>query len=429
MELNQTTKTILSLLVVIVLSALGYALFSVGYWALLVIDIMVLVIMVIFIARWQGEYINKLRFLVGAIGNRDYMFEFPETKNKRTNGLLNLIKQMLENARNEVVEREAYYELILDQTSGGVVVTNQKGSVILANKSARRILGIDNISHLNNLSHYYSGLSEAFMITQPNAPQTFSLINEREQLRISIQLSTLSRNGTTYKIYAINNISNELEYKELESWNRLTRVLTHEIMNSLTPIITISQSMRQNEKLENPNLRQGLDLICLTSESLIEFVDSYRKLSHVPTPTMMPVQVSEVVGNALKLFDTPANNNIEFCTAIEPQDLMFYVDQTQIGPVVINLLKNAVESLSGAPGRINIEAYSDENENVVLKISDTGPKIPQEVAEQIFVPFFTTKANGNGIGLSLSRQVLRLHNSTIALRQNDSGKSFVLIFK
>lgn len=429
MELSQTTKTMLSLLAVIVLSALGYALLWNGYWALLVIDILVLVIIVIFIARWQGEYLNKLRFLVGAIGNGDYMFEFPETKNKGTNGPLNLIKQMLENARNEVQQQETYYELILDKASGGVVVTNQRGSVVLANKSAREILCIDNISHLNNLSHYYAGLSEAFLATQTNAPQTFSLTNEREQLKISIQLSTLERNGTTYKIYGINNISNELEYKEIESWNRLTRVLTHEIMNSLTPIITLSQAMRQNDKIEDSSLRQELDLICSTSESLIDFVANYRKLSHLPPPVMMPIHVREVVSNALKLLDTSANCNIEFGTTIEPPELMFYVDQTQIGPVVVNLLKNAVESLSGAPGRIDIEAYSDKNENVVLKISDSGPKIPQEVAEQIFVPFFTTKASGNGIGLSLSRQILRLHKGTIALRQNDKVKSFVLTFK
>lgn len=429
MKLNQATKTILALLAVITLSVLGCALYSTGNWVLLTIDVVALMGMVVVVSLWQREGIEKMRFLIGAIGNRDYMFEFAENRDKNINSLLNLIKLMLENARNEVVEREAYYELILDKTSGGVVVTNQRGSVILANRSANKILGIDNISHLNNLSHYYTGLSEAFLATQPNTPQTFSLTNEREQIKISIQLSTLERGGTNYKIYTINNISSELEYKEIESWNRLTRVLTHEIMNSLTPIITLSQTMRQSGKAEDPTIKQGLEVISSTSGSLMEFVDSYRTLSHVPSPVMMAVYVHDVVDEAIKLLDFKALSNIELRLTIEPDNLMFYVDQSQIGLIVINLLKNAVESIGDSIGNISIEAYSDYNENVVLKISDSGPSIDQEIADQIFIPFFTTKPHGNGIGLSLARQILRLHNGTIALHQNEFHKSFLMTFK
>lgn len=377
----------------------------------------------------QLTFIKKMKFVISAIDNKDYMFSFVvNKKHKDINAYLNTIKDMLENARKEVVDKEKYYQLILENISSGVMVTNQNNSILRINNAMRTILGVDNITHINNLSSYYNGMTEAFIETTPQKPQWFSFSTEKEQFKVSIQLSLWEKGDSLLKIYTVNNISNELEYKELESWNRLTRVLTHEIMNSLTPIISISSSLVESKKITDPDIEMGLNVIATTSNSLIKFVDNYRQLSRIATPSMMPVYVKSVVENALGLYENNSTN-IAFETNMNQDDLMIYVDEAQILQIVINLVKNAVESIGDKDGKVTIDAYCEPNEDVVIKVSDTGERIPNDVADNIFIPFFTTKTGGSGIGLSISRQIMRLHNGSITLIQTSTTKSFMLTFK
>lgn len=386
-------------------------------------------VLAVIITTLQLSFIGKMKFIISAIDNKDYMFAFVENKQRRDiNTYLNTIKNMLDNARKEIEDSEKYYQHVLDNISSGVIVTNQNNSVMRINSTMKTILGVDNISHINNLSSYYSGMSEAFIDTSPIKAQWFSFSTEREQFKVSIQLSLWERGGKILKIYTVNNISNELEYKELDSWNRLTRVLTHEIMNSLTPIISISSALVESKKINDPDIEMGLNVIATTSSSLVKFVDNYRQLSRIATPAMMPIYVKNIVDSALGLYDN-VEQKIVFEINISQEDLMIYVDEAQILQIVINLLKNAVESIGDRDGTVTIDAYCEKNEDVVIKVSDSGARIPNDVAENIFIPFFTTKTGGSGIGLSISRQIMRLHNGSISLIQTNNQKSFLLTFR
>lgn len=381
------------------------------------------------IVALQLSFIRKLKFIIGAIDNKDYMFSFVvNKKHGDINSYLNIIKNMLENARKEVEHSEKYYQHVLDNISSGVIVTNQNNSIMRINDAMKTILGVGNISHINNLSNYYPGMTEAFLNTNPQKPQWFSFSTEREQFKVSIQQTVWIKREQMLKIYTINNISNELEYKELDSWNRLTRVLTHEIMNSLTPIISISSTLAESKKINDPDIAMGLNVISTTSNSLIKFVDNYRQLSRIATPIMMPIYIKNIIDSALGLYDT-VEQKIVFEINISQDDLMIYVDEAQILQIVINLVKNAVESIGDNDGKVTIDASCDQNEDVLIKISDSGDRIPDDVAENIFIPFFTTKNGGSGIGLSISRQIMRLHNGSISLIQTNNQKSFILTFK
>ncbi len=377
----------------------------------------------------QTSYIKKMKYIVSAIENKDYMFSFVESPRKRdVNSYLNLIKQMLEGARKEIEENEIYYQHILDNISSGIIVANQSNSILKVNRAMMDILSINNLSHINNLSLYYSGLTEVFEEVQPHSPQTFSFSTEKEQLKISILLTIWERAGKILKVYTINNISSELEYKEMDSWNRLTRVLTHEIMNSLTPIITISSSLVESRKIDDRDVVDGLNIISTTGNSLVKFVDNYRELSRISPPLMHPLYVRSLVERAVGLFDG-LHRNIEFRVNIERDDLMIFADEGQILQIMINLIKNGVESVGRRSGVVTIDGYCEENEDVIVKISDSGVRIDEEVAESMFIPFFTTKEGGSGIGLSISRQIMRLHNGSISLLQNKTTKCFILKFK
>ena len=381
------------------------------------------------IVKLSTAYIKKIRYIVAAIENKDYTFNFVEENLKDDiNSYLNLIKIMLENARKEIEDNERYYQHILDNISSGIIVAGQSNNILKTNQAIHNILAINNISHIGNLSYNYPGLSAALIEAKPHIPQTFTLATEKEQIKINILLTLWEHKDKILKVFTINNISSEMEHKEMDSWNKLTRVLTHEIMNSLTPIITISSSLSESKKINDKDVTDGLNIIATTSASLIKFVNNYREFSRIAAPAMKAIYVKPLVDNAIGLFDS-LNANINFIADIKQNDLMIFADENQILQIIINLIKNGVEAIGHDKGTLTVEAYSDKDEDIIVKITDSGNPIDQEVADNIFIPFFTTKESGSGIGLSISRQIMRLHNGSISLVQYNGIKSFILKFK
>ena len=235
------------------------------------------------------------------------------------------------------------------------------------------------------------------------------------------------------RILAINDINSELDDKEIDSWIRLTRVLTHEIMNSVTPITSLSDTLLSIHEDADSEIRNGLEVISTTGKSLISFVESYRKFTHIPTPEPSLFYVQKFAERMTNL--ARHHNNFPYITIninIEPADLIVYADEKLITQVVLNLLKNAMQAIgSGQPdGLIELKAYCNPDESVIIEVSNNGPTIPPEEAEHIFVPFFTTKEGGSGIGLSISRQIMRLSGGSIALKSNPAinKTSFILTF-
>lgn len=212
---------------------------------------------------------------------------------------------------------------------------------------------------------------------------------------------------------------------EVESWSKLIRVLTHEIMNTITPIATLSDVLSKDDTLD---YKEGLKTIAQSSQDLINFVSSYRSLSKISAPVMKPIMVSDMINKVINLTDQTMKENGATCTYQElSEDLLLYADEGQISQILINLIKNAYQASST---EIKITAELGKQEEVIIKVSDNGQPISTDSKDQIFIPFYTTKEGGSGIGLSLSRQIMRLHNGSIELESSDNQKTvFSLIFR
>lgn len=398
----------------------------------MLIIVLLLIVRIIFaIVRNYRRYSENLYFLIKAIENEELSFNFNEgfssQYDRQTNKYLNKIKHLILRIRQEAIDREKYYETILDRVNNGIIITNTQNSVIQCNSAALKLLGIHKLLHLNNLVYVAEGIEVKMKSLLPNASCTITLQNEKETININIRLSVVEYGKRTYKVFLLNNISNELEQAEIESWSRLTRVLTHEIMNSISPIVSISDAIMTTDNPEH--IKEGLSVINSTSKTLIKFVENYRSVSRVPNPVMKAFNVRNLFDNCKLLYSTDKYPNISIQCTITPDNLLIYADETLIFQILSNLVKNGIESIGTDTGEIQMNAYCKENGETLIEVYDTGAPIPREVAEQIFVPFFTTKDSGSGIGLSLSRQIMKLHNGTISLIQTKEKKGFVLFFR
>jgi len=330
-----------------------------------------------------------VRFLFDAIDNGDYTFHFSEDAKKDSdaalNSLLNRTKSVLQHARDEQKEREKYFELILDAVDTGIlVVETQRGIVLRFNRAALQLLQRSDVSYISQVEKQLSA---------------FSVRETHTMLR-----------GKQVRIIGFNDIRGELANKETESWVKLIRVLTHEIMNTLTPIISLSQTLLPKAKGEE---REGLEVIHRTSSELIGFVENYRKFTHLPQPQPKIFYAKPFMERMIKL----SGRHVDL--SVEPADLLIYTDEGLLSRVVTNLLKNAMQATPD-DGRLLMRAYTGESDKIIIEIADNGSKIDAETAEHIFVPFFTTKQDGSGIGLSISRQIMHLLGGTIELLPYDS---------
>lgn len=236
------------------------------------------------------------------------------------------------------------------------------------------------------------------------------------------------------RILALNDINNELDEKEIDSWIRLTRVLTHEIMNAVTPITSLSDTLLglTEAQASKEEIRNGLQTISSTGKGLLSFVESYRKFTRIPTPEPSLFYVKSFIERMVELArHQHPDVRVTFHTDIAPSDLILYADENLVSQVVINLLKNAIQAIESdkntdKEGHINIRAYCNEAEAILIEISNNGPAIPNDIAEHIFIPFFTTKEGGSGIGLSISRQIMRLSGGNLSLLP---GKETTFILK
>ena len=255
--------------------------------------------------------------------------------------------------------------------------------------------------------------------------------NERGTVNLSIRVSEINVRKEHLRILALNDINTELDEKEIDSWIRLTRVLTHEIMNSVTPITSLSDTLLSMVEDKDEEISHGLQTISATGKGLLAFVESYRKFTRIPTPEPSLFYLKAFIERMVELarHQNPCDH-ITFHTKIDPADLILHADENLISQVVINLLKNAIQAIGDQPdGQIDIQVYCNETEEVLIEIKNNGPVIPPEIVEHIFIPFFTTKEGGSGIGLSISRQIMRLSGGSLTLLPDNKETKFILKFQ
>lgn len=371
-------------------------------------------------------YVNtrKVTFMFNAMENDDFSFRFSENVrsdvDKLFNFALNRIVNLIHEIRISIIQRDKYYEVILNHSTSGILVFDPTtGIVFQTNNAANEMLGVTSLSHINQLSILSKEIPNILNLIKSNKNETICFYNETKRVCLSLSCSMTILNERELKIVSMNDIVSEIDNTQTESWMRLSRVLTHEIMNSLAPITSLSEQLRTVEDPET--IRNGLSIISDTSKGLVDFVNSYRRLTRIPTPVMEDFSLIELLKRQIDLF----NADIDL-SKVNP-GIRLFADPNLISQVLMNLLKNAVEASIDSQ-KVWVSTYYNDKGRIVIDVCNVGEKISEELLENIFVPFFTTKTGGSGIGLSLSRQIMRLHNGTINCISRTKENEHVTIF-
>lgn len=362
----------------------------------LIIIIVLLLVAVVGYIRLYRHYrrnIKKVTFLFDAIDNRDFSFNFPTEKGFKEDKILhqslNRIKLFLQHTREEQMEREKYYEQILNAVDTGILVVDSHDNILQHNQAALRLLDTDVLTHMNQVK---GKLKDEHLAKH----ETQAMLKDKH-----------------VRIIALSDVSYELSNQEVDSWIKLIRVLTHEIMNTITPVTSLSETLL-TRVTEDKDLKQGLETIHKTGTELLAFVNNYRRFTHVPQPQPALFYVEPFLERMALL----CNHEVEI--SVSPKDLLAYADESLLSHVVTNLLKNAVEAFNGQEKLIfiRLKAYANAQESIIIDVSNNAGLIPEDVASHIFIPFFTTKPEGSGIGLSLSRQIMRVSGGSLSLHQD-----------
>lgn len=414
---------ILHILFIFLLSISSCLLFQKQLWFSTIICIIFLIVTGVHLYRIQFKQIALLRRLTDGLRYNDMMQTFhPPFKNKMMNEWAEELSDTLKDFRKKLLAEEIkhqYYENLLNKVDTAVLVADAAGHIEWMNQAA--------IIHLGQISQLPETLQE---VSNINDTSIIRIERNSTILEMAISYTTFSTQGKEQRLISLKNIHSVLERNEMEAWQKLIRVLTHEIMNSITPIISLSETLSEREvsaHLEDKEysvMLQAMLTIHRRSKGLLEFVENYRRLTRIPTPVLSKVFVAELFMDLKKLFP---EEYIHFETPAS--DLHLYVDRTQIEQVLINLLKNACEACDRRTEKeIKIKIVSTTI-NKAITISDNGEGILPDVMDKIFVPFFTTKTSGSGIGLSLCKQIMTLHDGSINVKsESGKGSCFILTF-
>lgn len=378
---------------------------------------------------------RKMSYFLEAVRNNDSMLKFPEEiKGKPMQELfrgMNKVNEQIQQLKIESRQSEQYLQTLIEHVAAGIITFNSKGFVLHANTSAKKMLGMEVLTHINQLERINRNLFLTVKQIQPFDQKLVSLNRENGSVELSLKATSVKLKGDGLTLLSIQDIRNELDQKELDSWMKLIRVMMHEIMNSIAPITSLSESLRNFFSREGKEIApaeidpqtigmtiRGLNVIHEQGYGLMHFVESYRKLTGLPKPEKKIFRVEELFSRVKVLYPSLENSDqVKLAITIVPGDMEILADENLVSRVLLNLLKNALESLCGRPnGQIRLVAKMSESHRPSICVSDNGPGIPEEIIEQIFVPFFTTREKGSGIGLSLSRQIMRLHGGTLQVR-------------
>lgn len=364
-------------------------------------------------AMVRRKIIGKIDFMSDALDSGESAFRYSEDhwSDRRLNRSLNRLRSIFEAEKSDIRERERYFGIMLDHVQSGVIVIDGD-KIDYSNVIARGFLGMSDISSLRQIERISPELANAFR-SASEVESKASLVSERGMVQFSISACTARLHGKDVSIVTFNDITREMENNESESWTRLIRVLTHEIMNTVTPIASLSSALSQNlDAYDTEDVRSALGTISSSSEGLISFVQSYRSLTHIAAPVRKAFYLRDLVNDSVTIAQANwPSSRVSYHELSD--DIILYADYGQISQVMNNLIKNAVQA--GASD-IDITASIDKRERTVINVANNGEPISETGREQIFVPFYTTKGvSGTGVGLSLCRQIIRLNGGTINL--------------
>ncbi|MEQ8339239.1 MAG: ATP-binding protein [Cyclobacteriaceae bacterium] len=359
-------------------------------------------------------------------------------------------EDVIENIRELRSDKEAqhqYLKTIVQHVTIGIITFEPSGEVQIFNSAAKSLLGINQLNNINDLKRVSLPLVKTITELRTGGRDLVRVVKDNEDTQIAIYAIELSLKGETFKLISLQNIQSELEEKEMDAWQNLIRVLTHEIMNSVTPISSLAKTLedeiqdwfkKHEVKIKDDELSDfhlALHTIHKRSDNLIAFVSEFRNMTRITLPNLKRVTIKELLDRVLILLKYDiAKTDIKISLDVIPKDLRITLDENQVEQVFINLIKNAMQALQSEENEIDqpeirIRAQAAPDGSTVITIGDNGPGIDEDALEKIFIPFFTTKKGGSGIGLTLSKQIMRLHNGTITVKSKvNQGTTFTLKF-
>jgi two-component system, NtrC family, nitrogen regulation sensor histidine kinase NtrY len=436
MAFNRYGVSVLIRVVLLVINCYAFAhVLRLGtfYWTLFNLGVLLIVQMVMlfrFLTRWQRD----VQLFANAVKHGDYALNFPILNRSDSAyalyDLLNNVNRYVRRLKAETEQQSQYFQYIVENAQVGLIAYDIKGKVLIVNNEALSLVGVSELTYIDQLRASDKGLFDQVTQLRLNTPGL--LVSSRDRnLKLSARLSKFVVDGVAVNLLSIMNIRPELEENELRSWQELISVLTHEIMNSITPIHSLNGTMHKyldrvsgNEEIVR-KAKENLDVINRRSFALMSFVDRYRKISTVPLPAKSPTDIKRLVDDVCVLLQNDLAQ-VELITNVESTVLA--LDRTQIEQVLINIVKNAIAAMEHVViKRLEIISHVDKN-SYSLIIKDSGKGIEPDDFEKIFVPFFTTRQGGSGIGLTLSRQIMLKHGGNIALTSDGGGTTVALSF-
>ena len=422
--------------------------FSEGHWIYALFFLAVSVYQIKLLVEYLERSNENIASFLDSIRFDDLSYSFKTQSDdpvvQRLHRELNAAMMKLRSARHEKDSEFLFFKNIVMHVGIGLIIFRENGEIEIFNSAARRLLKMNSANNIDDLREVSEPLVQVFKKLKTGGRELFRLQIGDDIIQLSVYAIELTLRGENVKLVSLQNIQSELEEKEMEAWQNLVRVLTHEIMNSVTPISSLAgiveQELQQHmasqqtapltpEQLHDIHL--SLQTISKRSEGLIHFVKEFRSLTSVPKPRIAVISVKSLLDELCMLHRKELmEKNIRLEITVYPEDLTISADKNMVEQVIINLLKNAIQSFEDQTDKqISLKAYLTEKSRPVIAIRDNGTGIDPEALEKIFIPFYTTKKTGSGIGLSLSRQIMRQHQGTLTVKSTvGKGTEFLMRF-
>jgi two-component system, NtrC family, nitrogen regulation sensor histidine kinase NtrY len=408
--------------------------------------LILVVFQIVFLLRYSESSFKKVRLFLDNIKQDKYTQLYPvKFDGTETDDLHIEFNAILAKLKEDQAEKEAnyqYFRSVFKHLSIGLITFGENGEIQILNVAAKRILNVDELKNISEIEGVNKELHLAIQNLRTGGSELIKIAHPDGIMQLSVYVIELLMRGERFKLVSLQNIQSELEEKEMEAWQNLVKILTHEIMNSIAPISSLAGTLQGEleEKIENnqplssadmEDCMMGISTIEKRSQGLISFVSDFRSLAHIPTPKFSSIGISRLFDQLEILLQNQLEaQGITLKKDLNPNELILFGDQHQIEQVLINLLQNAIQALEDAEEKIiTLSAFIDEAGKIIIEVGDTGKGIEEEALSKIFIPFFTTKKKGSGIGLSLSKQIMRRHKGNIQVRSTlGEGTTFKLIF-
>jgi len=422
------------LLLVLFSLLLGWLIFEKGEYIFSIVITIIIVIQTSNLVRFMNITNRRLHYFFDAVQNEDATLLFPEQTTNKTllelNRSLNKVNSQIQQIHMENRKQEQYFQALIEHAATGMMTFDKNGFVLHSNSLIKRLFSVDVLTHLNQLRKIDNKLFMSIKTIHASEQKLITFDNNSGTIQLLVKANSFTSDNRELILLSVQDIKNELDEKELDSWRKLIRVMMHEIMNSITPITSLSESLagyfytdgkiKITSEIDKKTIEttiRGLEVIREQGKGLISFVESYRKLTRLPKPEKKPFSAKNLIENILILSGSFQHaEHVDVSFNVQPEELEILADEKQISQVLINLVKNAFQAnADNSEAKVKILCGLGATGRPEIKVVDNGSGIPEDVLDKVFIPFFTTKENGSGIGLSLSRQIMQMHGGTLKL--------------